>query len=155
MAQGYLYDNGDELISREDVLPATTDASSGDVLSLNPDKKPVWSAPSGGGGGSGILIDATGEFSNVSFNEETYSGTPISGSFDDYIDAIESGKTLIIVTKGAGGILKYSYPVLVTPAEAYNMINFGVFSASALGEAYIGYPTDHPNDLYYMISSQA
>ena len=48
MAKGYLYDNGDELISREDVLPATTGASSGDVLSLDSSKKPVWSAPSGG-----------------------------------------------------------------------------------------------------------
>lgn len=79
MAKGYLYDNGDELISREDALPSTAEsspgdilslnddkeaewvtpeselpstgsASAGDVLSLDSDKKPVWSAPSGGGG---------------------------------------------------------------------------------------------------------
>lgn len=49
MSKGYLYDNGDELISREEALPDTTSASSGDVLSLDSGKKPVWSSPSSGG----------------------------------------------------------------------------------------------------------
>lgn len=52
MSKGYLYDNGYELISREEIdgLPDTSEASQGDVLSLDEDKSPVWSAPSGGGG---------------------------------------------------------------------------------------------------------
>lgn len=52
MSKGFLYDEGDELITRkEDVggLPDTSEASTGDVLSLDSDKSPVWSAPSGGG----------------------------------------------------------------------------------------------------------
>lgn len=58
MNKGYLYDEGDELITRkEDAgLPDTSEASSGDVLSLDSEKKPVWSAPSGGGGGGKISI---------------------------------------------------------------------------------------------------
>lgn len=53
MSKGFLYDEGDELITRkEDAggLPDTSEASAGDVLSLDEDKEPVWSAPSGGGG---------------------------------------------------------------------------------------------------------
>lgn len=51
MSKGFLYDEGDELITRkEDAggLPDTSEASAGDVLSLDSDKEPVWSAPSGG-----------------------------------------------------------------------------------------------------------
>ena len=185
MAKGYLYDNGDELITREDVnevpdsstahagdvleldsnkkpkwttpesgLPDTSEASVGDVLTLDSDKYPVWSTPSGGGG-SGVLIDATGAYTSVSFNEGTYSGTPISGSLADYIDDVESGKMLIIVTEPMAGVTVYNYPFCVNPVEAYNMIVMGVYTAGATGEAYIGYPTDHPNDLYYMIEGQA
>ena len=48
MSKGYLYDNGDELITREEAIPDTSEASIGDVLTLDEDKEPVWSAPSGG-----------------------------------------------------------------------------------------------------------
>lgn len=153
MSKGYLYDNGDELITREEALPDASEASQGDVLSLDSEKKPVWTTPSGGGG-SGILIDATGEFSSVSFNEDTYSGTPISGSLSDYIDAVESGKTLIIVTDEGGGILNYHYPIIVTPVESYNMICIYVFITSTSEEAFIGYPEGHPNDLYFLRPTQ-
>lgn len=157
MSKGFLYDEGDELITRkEDVggLPDTSEASAGDVLSLDSDKEPVWSAPSGGGGGFGILIDATGEYTPVTFNEDTYSGTPISGSLADYIDAVESGKMLIIVTEPNEGVKVYSYPVYSNPVEAYNLILLEVYTAGSIGEAFIGYPTEHPNDLYYMIEGQ-
>lgn len=47
MAKGYLYDNGDELITREDVneVPDSSTAHAGDVLELDSNKKPKWSTP--------------------------------------------------------------------------------------------------------------
>lgn len=56
MAKGYLYDNGDELITREDVneVPDSSSAHAGDVLSLDSNKKPKWSTPESG------LPDTTG-----------------------------------------------------------------------------------------------
>lgn len=48
MSKGYLYDNGDELISREDALPDTSEALSGDILGLNSDKEPEWITPESG-----------------------------------------------------------------------------------------------------------
>lgn len=47
MAKGYLYDNGDELISREDVneVPDSSTAHAGDILELDSNKKPKWSTP--------------------------------------------------------------------------------------------------------------
>lgn len=89
MSKGYLYDNGDELITREEALPDSSEASVGDVLSLDSDKEPVWStpeselpstgsasvgdvltldedkepvwsAPSGGGDSSPLIVKATG-----------------------------------------------------------------------------------------------
>lgn len=47
MAKGYLYDNGDELISREDVneVPDSSTANAGDVLELDSNKKPKWTTP--------------------------------------------------------------------------------------------------------------
>ena len=47
MAKGYLYDNGDELITREDVneVPDSSSAHAGDVLGLDTNKKPKWSTP--------------------------------------------------------------------------------------------------------------
>lgn len=50
MAKGYLYDNGDELITREDVneVPSGSSASAGDVLSLDSNKKPKWTTPESG-----------------------------------------------------------------------------------------------------------
>ena len=57
MAKGYLYDNGDELITREDVneVPDSSTASAGDILELDSNKKPKWTTPSGGGGGNNII----------------------------------------------------------------------------------------------------
>lgn len=43
-----------------DSLPDTSEASAGDVLSLDEDKDPVWSAPSSGGGAKVIEIDTEG-----------------------------------------------------------------------------------------------
>lgn len=74
MAKGFLYDNGDELITRkEDVggLPDTSEASAGDILSLDEDKEPVWSAPSGGGGGVDFLYHQLGENNTLIFFEES------------------------------------------------------------------------------------
>ena len=50
MAKGFLYDNGDELITREDVseVPSGSSANIGDVLSLDSNKKPKWSTPESG-----------------------------------------------------------------------------------------------------------
>lgn len=47
MAKGFLYDNGDELITREDVseVPSGSSANIGDVLSLDSNKKPKWTTP--------------------------------------------------------------------------------------------------------------
>ena len=47
MAKGYLYDNGDELITREDVneVPDSSSAHAGDVLELDSNKKPKWTTP--------------------------------------------------------------------------------------------------------------
>ena len=49
MAKGFLYDNGDELITREDVneVPDSSSAHAGDVLELDTNKKPKWSTPEG------------------------------------------------------------------------------------------------------------
>lgn len=56
MAKGYLYDNGDELITREDVneVPDSSTAHAGDVLGLDSNKKPKWTTPESG------LPDTTG-----------------------------------------------------------------------------------------------
>ena len=83
MVKGYLYDNGDELISREEIdgLPDASEASQGDVLSLDSDKKPVWSAPSGGGGGAVIL-------------KENRNGTPISILDIDYYPVVFADSNL-------------------------------------------------------------
>lgn len=50
MAKGYLYDNGDELITREDVneVPDSSSAHAGDVLGLDTNKKPKWTTPESG-----------------------------------------------------------------------------------------------------------
>ena len=50
MAKGYLYDNGDELITREDVneVPDSSTAHAGDVLELDSNKKPKWTTPESG-----------------------------------------------------------------------------------------------------------
>lgn len=40
-------------------LPSTEEASVGDVLSLDEDKKPTWAAPSGGGGGRVVKCTGT------------------------------------------------------------------------------------------------
>ena len=47
MAKGFLYDNGNELITREDVseVPSGSAASAGDVLTLDTNKKPKWTTP--------------------------------------------------------------------------------------------------------------
>lgn len=49
MDKGYLYDTGDELITREDVneVPDGSTAHEGDVLELDSNKKPKWTTPEG------------------------------------------------------------------------------------------------------------
>lgn len=50
MSKGFLYDTGDELITREDVneVPDGSTSSAGDVLSLDSNKKPKWTTPESG-----------------------------------------------------------------------------------------------------------
>ena len=80
MAKGYLYDNGDELITREDVneVPDSSTAHAGDVLELDSNKKPKWSTPSGGGGFDYIFFD----FYNIDQTDRVYffhsDGSPCS-----------------------------------------------------------------------------
>ena len=123
MAQGYLYDNGDELISREDVLPATTSASSGDVLSLNSDKKPVWSAQSGGGGGVVVGFDLTSTpvqldgYGETNFYHAIVLGTNVNATWNTLKWMFDSGVPVIVrsmvESPGQGGTLlkdyKYDY----------------------------------------------
>lgn len=79
MAKGYLYDNGDELISREDVneVPDSSSAHAGDVLSLDSNKKPKWSTP------ESELPDATsaseGDVLSLNASKEPVWSTPSGG----------------------------------------------------------------------------
>ena len=79
MAKGYLYDNGDELITREDVneVPDSSSAHAGDVLSLDSNKKPKWSTP------ESELPDATsaseGDVLSLNASKDPVWSTPSGG----------------------------------------------------------------------------
>lgn len=50
-------------------LPDTTEASAGDVLSLDEDKKPTWAAPSGGG--EAVILKLNSSFNGLLFEDDT------------------------------------------------------------------------------------
>lgn len=135
MAKGYLYDNGDELITREDVnevpdsstahagdvleldsnkkpkwtapeseLPSTGSASVGDVLTLDSDKEPVWSAPSGGGG---ILIVNYDENDPTSFtfDDTVFDAYPCNKTFKEINDLLVSGVLPVLYMNKSVGYL--------------------------------------------------
>ena len=85
MAKGYLYDNGDELITREDVneVPDSSTAHAGDVLELDSNKKPKWTTPASG------LPDATsasaGDVLSLDEDKEPVWSTPSGGGAITYI----------------------------------------------------------------------
>ena len=92
MAKGYLYDNGDELISREDVneVPDSSSAHAGDVLSLDSNKKPKWSTP------ESELPDATsaseGDVLSLNASKDPVWSTPSGGGGDVLVVTVTDGE---------------------------------------------------------------
>lgn len=80
MAKGYLYDNGDELITREDVneVPDSSSAHAGDVLELDSDKKPKWSTPESGLPSTGSA--SVGDVLTLDSDKEPVWSAPSGGS---------------------------------------------------------------------------
>lgn len=102
MAKGYLYDNGDELISREDVneVPDSSSAHAGDVLSLDSNKKPKWTTPESGLPSTGSA--SAGDVLSLDEDKEPVWSTPSGGgplivkaTGTGTVDTSEPGLTLI------------------------------------------------------------
>lgn len=113
MSKGFLYDEGDELITRkEDVggLPDTSEASAGDVLSLDSDKEPVWSAPSGGGGGGGVIFTIDVEHPiEAEIGGQTMTLYKTNKTWAEFYGAFTSGSNLVEFNSDH----TYSYAVVV------------------------------------------
>lgn len=120
MAKGYLYDNGDELITREDVneLPDSSSAYEGYILSLDEDKEPVWSPPSGGGGGSDVYyIYKTGEPTQVTIDGE---------NLDKYecriVKAINPDGEANVIFNQVKNLFEQGNPIYFKDSDSYSTI---------------------------------
>ena len=85
MAKGYLYDNGDELITREDVneVPDSSTAHAGDVLELDSNKKPKWTTPESELPSTGSA--SAGDVLSLDEDKEPVWSTPSGGGGFDYV----------------------------------------------------------------------
>ena len=112
MAKGYLYDNGDELISREDVneVPEGSSAHAGDVLALDSNKKPKWTTPESGLPGTGTA--SAGDVLSLDSDKEPVWSTPSGGGGYYYIDV-----TTVMTNDGATFTTTESYNSLLSKLE--------------------------------------
>ena len=117
MVKGYLYDNGYELISREEALPDTSEASEGDILSLNSEKEPEWSTPESG------LPDTSeasaGDVLSLDSDKEPVWSAP-SGGGGIFVVELDVQSASDVISDGEGG---YYYK---TNATIANTIGIGM-----------------------------
>lgn len=111
MAKGYLYDNGDELITREDVneVPDSSTAHAGDILELDSNKKPKWSTPES-------ELPSTG-----------------SASAGDVLSLDEDKEPVWSAPSVGGGIVVVGFDPTSTPVTIENYIGHNFYHAFILG----------------------
>ena len=127
MAKGYLYDNGDELITREDVneVPDSSTAHAGDVLELDSNKKPKWTTPESG------LPDTSdasvGDVLTHDSDKDPVWSTPSGGGGGSLPITIDFTATPVSVPLADGSGNGNGYPANVTYSDIVNAIEEGKY----------------------------
>lgn len=128
MSQGYLYDEGNDLITRKESsggLPDPSEASAGDVLSLDEDKEPVWSAPSGGGGGGVIILEYDNTKQVITEGDNVY--VPLSHTSAE----IQNGSVPVLHVLDYANDTVTEYPAFIYPSYYQIEENFFTVQYSA------------------------